>query len=146
MDKDKTIGFQIRSIHNLIKRDVEKSKVVQGDATTMHAWAIKWFLENSDRDIFQKDFEEHFAIRPSTASKMLTLMEKNGIIVRKSVEYDARLKKISVTQKAVEINDMILKDIEKRENKMIKNISPDDLKIFYKVAGQIKINLEENDD
>ena len=53
-------------------------------------------------DLRQKDFEQQFNIRRSTASNILALIEKNGLIQRESVPYDARLKKIVLTDKAIE--------------------------------------------
>ena len=73
-------------------------------ATGCHSFALRFFAENADRDIFQKDFEEEFSIRRSTATKILQLMEKNGLIERQKVESDARLKKIVLTNKALDIH------------------------------------------
>lgn len=147
MKREKTIGFQIRTLNNLIKRDFEKSKNdILGSSTGVHGWAIGYFYENSNKDIFQKDFENHFSIRRSTATKMLQLMEKNGLISRVSVEYDARLKKIVLTDKAIDIHKKIIDDIINREKRLVNGISKEDLEIFYKVANQIRINLEENND
>lgn len=147
MKRQKTIGFQIRTLNNLIKRDFEKSKnEMFGNATDVHGWAIGYFYDNSHKDIFQRDFENHFSIRRSTATKILQLMEKNGLINRVSVENDARLKKIVLTEKAVEIHKRITADIEKREKRLKNGISKEELDTFFKVANQIRTNLEENND
>ena len=95
MHGEKDIGFEIRTLSNLIRRDVERNIANMDPKPNgrIHGWAINYFYENRDRDIFQKDFEEKFSIRRSTASNMLKLMEKDGYIKRVSVENDARLKK-----------------------------------------------------
>ena len=101
MHGEKDIGFEIRTLSNLIRRDVERNIANMDPKPNgrIHGWAINYFYENRDRDIFQKDFEEKFSIRRSTASNMLKLMEKDGYIKRVSVENDARLKKIVLTDK-----------------------------------------------
>ncbi len=138
------IGHRIRTLNNLIKRDIEHSELFQlGQSTGLHGWAIGWLYKNRDRDVFQRDFEEHFSIRRSTASNIISLMEKNGMIRRESVEYDARLKKLVLTEQALEFHRRIRQDIEAREKRLQKNISPEDLECFFKVAEQIKANLEE---
>lgn len=147
MKREKTIGFQIRTLNNLIKRDFEKSKnEILGNSTGVHGWAIGYFYENSHRDIFQKDFETQFSIRRSTATKMLQLMEKNGLINRVSVENDARLKKIVLTEKAIEIHKRITADIIEREKRLATGISKEELDTFFKVANRIRTNLEDNND
>ena len=106
MRGEKDVGFEIRTLSNLIRRDVERNIANMDPKPNgrIHGWAINYFYENRDRDIFQKDFEEKFSIRRSTASNMLKLMEKDGYIKRVSVENDARLKKIVLTDKAVKIH------------------------------------------
>lgn len=147
MKRERTIGFQIRTLNNLIKRDFEKSKdQILSCSTGVHGWAIGYFYENSEKDIFQKDFETHFSIRRSTATKMLQLMEKNGLIRRVSVENDARLKKIILTDKAIEIHKEITNDINRREKRLAEGISKEELDIFFKVANKIRNNLEEKND
>ncbi len=147
MDKDRTIGFEIRCIANLIKRDFEKRKPKELESVSgVHGFAMNYFFENRDKDVYQKDFEVRFSIRRSTATKMLQLMEKNGLIVRKSVESDARLKKIVLTEKAVDIHNKVINGISESEEKMKAGISEEELETFINVCEKIKKNLEDKND
>ncbi len=147
MDKEHKVCFQIRAINNAIKRDIERTHPKELDISTgIHGWAIGYFYRNRDRDVFQRDFEEEFSIRRSTATKMLQLMEKNGLIVRSSVDYDARLKKITLTEKAVDIHNLIIEDIERREERITKNISRDEITAFLTTLKKLRANLEVSDD
>lgn len=143
MNKDKHLGFEIRTLNNIVKRYFEQQKPEEFDNSTgVHGWAIRYFYENRNKDIFQRDFEARFSIRRSTATNMLQLMEKNGIIRRETVSYDARLKKIVLTDKAVEIHKKATKNIEKIENTLKKGITEEELLSFYSVMEKIKANLE----
>ena len=144
MPPEKLIGLEIRNLSNLIRRDIEKhaDKLECKPNKGVRGWAIDYFYENRDRDIFQKDFEEKFSIRRSTASNMLKLMEKNGFIVRKSVDSDARLKKIVLTEKAVMVHNFIAEDIKKREEKLRKGLTDEEIKAFFSVVQKIKSNIE----
>ena len=44
--------------------------------------------------------EETFGITRATASKMLGDMERNGLILRRGADYDARRKNLTLTEKA----------------------------------------------
>ena len=144
MPPEKLIGLEIRNLSNLIRRDIEKhaDELECKPNKGVRGWAIDYFYENRDRDIFQKDFEEKFSIRRSTASNMQKLMEKNGFIVRKSVDSDARLKKIVLTEKAVRVHNFIAEDIDKRVKKLRKGLTNEEIEAFFSVIQKIKSNIE----
>ena len=143
--KEKEIGFQVRTLSNLIRRNFENFGSVkkQQCLTGAHGWVIGYLYNNRHRDVFQRDFESEFSIRRSTITKMLTLMEKNDLITRESVEDDARLKKIVLTDKALKLQSQVSKDIKELEEKMSKDISEQELQIFFNVINKIKANLED---
>ena len=138
----------MRRLSNLIKRDVENSceKIGIDRVKGVNGWAIAYFYENRDKDIFQKNFEEQFSIRRSTASKILKTMEQKGYIERVSVENDARLKKIVLTNKAIEIHQKITNDIEIRENRLRNGVGEEELKVFFEVITKFSNNMEEEND
>lgn len=145
MEKSRHLGFEIRTLNNYIKRFVQSRKPEEfRESTGVHGWAIRYFYENRDKDVFQRDFEERFSIRRSTATNMLKLMEKNGIIRRESVSYDGRLKKIVLTEKAIEIHKKAIKNIDLIENTLKKGITEEELNSFYDVIDKMKANLEVN--
>jgi DNA-binding MarR family transcriptional regulator len=141
---DRAIGFELRNLTILIKRDIHKNSDISLDnGTELHGQVVEFLFRNQNREIYQKDFEEEFMIRRSTASRMLTLMEKNDMIQRLSVGNDARLKRIVLTDKAINIHSK-MKILGAKMDKKIKNgISEEDLNVFFKVIDQIKKNLED---
>jgi len=144
MDKSKFAGYEIKIINNLSKRYIDKHKSIKDEEnlTSMQGWIIKYIFKNENKDIFQKDIENEFSIRRSTATVILQLMEKNNLITRESVTYDARLKKITLTEKAIEFHNTIKKDILKFEEQLIKDISEEELEVFFKVIEKMKKNIE----
>lgn len=142
------IGFKVRMLSNLIRRDVEKSRSAIGINLPkgINGWAISYFYENREKDIFQKDFETEFSIRRSTASNILKTMEQNGFLERISVPYDARLKKIVLTEKAIKIHKTVIRDIEKREQRLRKGISQTEIDCFLHTLGKLSANMEEKND
>ena len=73
-------------------------------------------------------------------------MEQKGYIERVSVENDARLKKIVLTEKAIEIHQKITKEIELREDRLRKGVSEEELKVFFDVMAKFSNNMEEEND
>ena len=101
------------------------------------------FLLAQTEDVFQKDIEEEYSIRPSTATELLKQMEKNGLIVREPVAYDNRLKKIVVTDKALLYKQQVIEDLTALEETLVKGISEADLQVFFKVIEKMMDNLSE---
>lgn len=143
----KQLGFEIHKTSRLIKRyaDSDATKSYVDKMTGTHGWAVGYFYKNRHRDVFQKDFEQEFNIRRSTASSILSLMEKNELIKRESVPYDARLKKITLTQKALDVQAVVNEAFSRFESTMKQNISDEELEIFFRVLNKINNNLERKD-
>lgn len=148
MSRVNEIGFAVRRLSNAIKRDIDVSSEKEGieHIKGINGWAISYFYDNREKDVFQRDFEEKFAIRRSTASRMLKTMEQKGFIERVSVSSDARLKKIVLTDKAIENHERIIKSIKKREERLKLGISESELKVFFEVMKKLTANMEENND
>ena len=73
-------------------------------------------------------------------------MEKNGFITRESVDSDARLKKIVLTDKAVRVHNLISDNIKRREERLRRGVSEEELATFFAVMQKFKENMEDNDD
>lgn len=145
--KERKIGFELHRASRSVKRYMDKdaSKSYAEKITGTHGWVIGYLYNNRHRDIFQRDFESEFNIRRSTASKILSLMEDNGLIIRKSVEKDARLKKIILTPKACEVHAMVEKAFDNMEEMLKENISDEELEIFFRVIDKVTDNIERRE-
>ncbi len=148
MQHEKNIGFNIRRLSNYIRRDIEKSSTSGKFVLPkgVNGWAINYFYDNRDKEVFQRDFENRFSIRRSTASNILKTMEQNGFIQRVSVESDARLKRIILTDKAIKIHEEIMRDIKRRELKLRKGISEEEIDQFLSMVNRFIANLEDEND
>ena len=91
--------------------------------------------------MFQKDVEEEYSLRPPTATKILKDMEKNGLIRRETVPYDARLKRIVVTEKGLQYQGMIRESLEEMERRLTEGITEDDLATFFRVISRMIRNM-----
>lgn len=91
--------------------------------------------------MFQRDIEKAFSISRSTVTVTLQLMEKNGLICRESVAQDARLKRIVLTQKAVDLHRQIEEDIAGFEEMLAQGIPDEDQETFLRVAQKMRENL-----
>lgn len=137
------IGLELRSLNNMIRRYFEFSshKREIDSITGNNGWIIGYLADNADKDIYQRDIEEHFTITRSTASKVLSLMEQKNLIERHTVACDARLKKIVLTDKAWKLKELMREDVLDMEKKLIKGFSDEELKILYGYIQRLKKNI-----
>ena len=101
------------------------------------------FLLAQTGDVFQKDVEEEFGIRPPTASELLKQMERNGLILRQPAEHDNRLKKIVLTEKALQFREQVMEDLAGLEQTLTAGVSRKDLATFFKVMDTMMENMSE---
>lgn len=141
MYEKKAVGRCISKLSNQIRRRLDscsaKSGVSGSQGRVLH------FVLAQPEDVFQRDIEQEFNMRPPSATELLKMMEKNGLIRRESTAQDARLKKIIVTEKAAALVGQVFPDLEELERDLTKDISPEQLEIFFQVIGQMSENLKE---
>ncbi len=144
MEEPRTVGIAVRCLHHQIGRVITSltAKEFGDTATGVHSWVLRYLYDHRDRDIFQKDLESRFSVRRSTMTSILKLMEKNGMITREPVPYDARLKKLILTPAAIDIQDKIRLQIDELEAKMRSGISEEELSCFFAVTDKIMNNLK----
>jgi len=97
------------------------------------------------RDIYQKDVEAEFQIRRSTATGILQLLEKNGFILRKAEDRDARLKKIVPTEKAEKVREHVLMNIDRTEKIIHQGIPDEKMAVCIETLELISANLFEDE-
>ncbi len=142
--ENKSISHEIKILSNLIRRKTFKHDAFNevGDIIGSQGYVIKFLSKNQNKDVFQKDIEKTFKIRRSTVTVALNRMEKAGIIKRESVEFDNRLKKISLTEKGLSLHNFIIKSFENTDNDLKKVLSKQELENFFSTISKLQSVLE----
>ena len=102
---------------------------------------LHFLLAHTKSDIFQKDIEEEFGLRPPTATALLKELEQRGLIRKEPVPYDARKKKIVVTEEALQYKDCVLKGLKELDQKLTAGISDEEMQVFFYVTDNMLDNL-----
>ena len=137
-----------RLIHALSHHLRRRDPISDGENELTHMQRHMLFyilMESLNRELYQKDVEEEFHIRRSTATGMLQLMEKNGFITRESVPQDARLKKIVPTKKAERFRTQVQANIARIEQKLTDKIPAQDLDTCREVLLHMLGNLTQTE-
>ena len=143
MRQERHVGYEIKALSNLLRRKVlEMTGSTDGDDfTEMQVKILGFLCHNQDQEVCQKDIEEAFYIRRSTASRLLKRLEAEGYIVRQSVERDARLKRVTTTPKADALHQQIMERINSVECMLTQGVSQQELEQFLRTVEKLKHNL-----
>ena len=143
-DDKRLIGFQIKSVNNLIRRklDIRFTEAGLGEISGVQGPMLGYISDHSkNQDVFQKDLEKEFNIRRSTATVMLQTLEQKGYIVREPVEHGARLKRIVLTPKAMKADQAIRKQVDAFNEELEANITPEEREALFKILDKVISNL-----
>ncbi len=143
----KTVVIAVKKLSNQFSRlliEAEQQFTDKSERLTgMQRTIVGFLLERHEKeDVFQKNIEEEFNIRRSTATGILQLMEKKGIIRREPDPNDARWKKIVLTAKTLEFAEKFSGHMKKYSSRILKDISQEELEKFLDVAERIRKNLK----
>lgn len=143
--REKDIGKLICRLNNGLHRTMHNSEIfreVEG-ITSKNGWLIGFLAENRDRTVCQRDLEKEFNITRSTASKVISLMEKKGFVARRGVEGDARLKEIVLTQKALEVVEKVEKSNASMEAQLARGFSSEETDQLADYLLRLLQNVEQ---
>lgn len=145
MHSQRRVSFELRSLSSFIKRSAnrELSEKIDHELTPVQMGVMMYLYKHKEQDIFQRDIEEEFSMRRSTATNILQKMEKKHLITRQSVAYDARLKKIFLTHNALELREQASFLFYRLEERLTNGITEEDLNTFFSVVDQMKENMKE---
>ncbi|MBQ8171848.1 MAG: MarR family transcriptional regulator [Oscillospiraceae bacterium] len=143
---DRFIGIELRSLNNAVRRYLETHTAPLSDdkITCTNAWIIG-FIDRSESDVYQRDLEYEFGITRSTASKVLILLEKKGLIERVGVSHDARLKKLVLTKKARQIADRMKANGARMESRLTEGFTEQELATLAEYMQRMRENLSSAD-
>lgn len=138
------LGFAIKTVSNLLKREIDHSKSGKyiAHVTGTNGFIIGYLAEHNNEDIFQRDLEEKFSVRRSTMSNIICLMEEKGLLTRTPVRQDARLKKLSLTERGREIHNIMEELIGQTEDKLTHGFTEEEKELLSDFLERMKHNLE----
>ncbi len=139
------VGRELHRLDNCIGRYLCKHSgacKAREEVTGTNMRIIRFLKANEHRDIYQKDVEKEFGITRSTASRVLVLMEEKGLVKRLSVEHDARLKKLILTEKSSQMGDAMRQIGEQTDEKLLNGFSEQEKEQLFDFIDRMVENLK----
>lgn len=128
----KYTNMLLKMATNRLNRDFDIFAKSYG-LTGMQMSIIDFVSRQGAHEVFQRDIEEEFYIRRSTASVLLQRMEKAELLYRKSSTVDARQKSVYLTDKSKNIEREIADFMKHNQDTLENNFSKEDIQTFEKM-------------
>lgn len=137
------VGPAVKSLSHRIGQVLNNIPAVREnkDLTGIQVWILNFLFRRGETATFQRDVEAEFNVRRSTATEILKQMERSGLIRRVPVDYDARLKKIELTEFASDVKKQLEEQVRRTENVLTDGFSKEELDAFFEYIERFKQNL-----
>lgn len=148
MEQKRRLAFTLRMINNKTKNIIRKS-APGGDkapGTQLQGGILGYLYHHQEQPVYQRDIEKEFRISRATATNTLQVMERNGFIVRKALDKDARLKRIQMTEEALQKHRQIEEHIDMMNRRMLQGLTEQETDELYRLLDIVMKNLEELDE
>lgn len=92
----------------------------------------------------QRDIEKEFEIRRSSTTNALHILEKRGLIIRKIVSNDARLKEVILTKEGIKIQKIVSKIIYESDSALRESLTQQEFALLIKITSKLPSVYESN--
>lgn len=143
-DRPLYIGGLLRELTIAIHRNigVELSEHELGDMKGPQSMALGYLIHASAQDeIYVKDLEKYMKIRKSTASELVSRLEKNGYVKTEKSQKDGRLKRLIVTEEGHAAHDRILQFLQEIDDRLVEGLSKEEVDTFVNLLNRLIQNM-----
>ena len=137
----------MRRVCQIIKNIIRKSSPggEKAPGSQLQGGILGYLYHHQEQPVYQRDIEKEFRISRATATNTLQAMERNGFLVRKALDKDARLKRIQMTEEALQGHRKIEDHIEMMNSRMLQGLTVQETDELYRLLDVVMKNLEELD-
>lgn len=145
MGDKRTVVLETRALSMMIRRYMDSQCMALQEMkrlTGMHGMILGFLYRNRDVNVYQRDLEKEFDFKRSTATKILQLLESKGYIIREGDDGDKRMKRILLTNEALEMNRRICSELSAAEERIEGLLTDEERQAFFNIVSKLKSGLE----
>lgn len=136
------LGLEVRILSNLLHNRMNQITMEAKNLTIHQYWILSYLSANVDKEIHQKEIEQFFSIKRSTANVMLRTMETRGFIRRTISSVDARRNILSVTEEGNAAREQLDQALYQFMQRFFGDIPRSELEQFQKTLNMLRHNIE----
>lgn len=136
------LGLEVRILSNLIYNRLNQATMEAERLTIHQCWILQYLTKNTDRETSQKDIEQLFSVKRSTANQMLRIMESRGYIFRRTAADDARRNVVSVSERGIAACNHLNEVLYQFMQELFGEIPQEELEQFQATLRKLWSNIE----
>ena len=136
------LGIDIRILSNLIYHKMNQITTETENLTVHQCFILQYLSQNTDKEIYQKDIEELFSIKRSTANQMLRTLENRRYINKKISTQNSQKNIITPTEEGLASSEHLTQHMYQFMKKLHGDISTEELEQFEKTLKKLWHNIE----
>lgn len=143
-----SVFIALKSLVNMTQRNANESIFSSRGETLscIQVFLLDYLYHQGDQPVYQKDLEAVFSIRRSSVTGILNNLEQKDLIQRQSVSGDARLKRLVLTKKALELQPEISALLNQIGEAAFSGVSEQEILQFSHTVEKLKENLSRMED
>jgi len=141
---DNSPGYLINRLAAKMNAVLHKAFKSAGFNVTAQQWAVLNRLWEED-GLHQNELAERTTKNRHNMSRMLTVLEKQGLLKRRPDSEDARLQRIYLTKKGVMLQDVLVPIVDKVMENIFKGLKKPELENLKQTMDQLSKNLDSFD-
>ncbi|MGN0354352.1 MAG: MarR family winged helix-turn-helix transcriptional regulator [Muricoprocola sp.] len=136
------LGLEIRVLANLIYNRANQVSMKDENLSIHQCWILQHLKENEGKEVYQKDIEQLFSIKRSTANQMLRGLETKNYIQRNISSEDARRNILTITESGEAAYNRLAQELYQVIKKLYGDIPQEELEQFQVTLRKLWKNIE----
>lgn len=142
-DQSKYPRLSISRLRKTMAQSLDRAFARHGHSVTNEQELVLRSLRNNDA-ISQTELAALTGQDRNNLSRTVGILEKKGLVVKRSCEVDRRYCTISITEEGEKIHDELWEILEKWRGEFFKGIALEDLMKFKEISEKLICNLSDS--
>ena len=143
--KDPDVGYLITNISYAVRQHFGNLFAEYGVTYPQSRVLTRLFDQLGKGDVNQRNLEHALGIKASSVSSLVRNLEQKGLIYSERLPQDTRNKRILLTEKGMQLRDMLDNTRNKAEEALVAGLTEEQVDSLRACLGQILFNLNEED-
>ena len=132
------LGKTYKMMHSFISEVIQQHNL----EITVEQWVLLKVVSESSEPIIQNDLALITNRNKASLTRLLNNLEKKTLIFRKTLDEDSRKKYVFISKKGTELFNSTRPILMQSMEQMQAEISPVELKQFFKTIAKIQYNIQ----
>lgn len=136
------IGLEIRILSNLIYNRMNQRTMEAENISVHQCLILQHLTQHTQQPVCQKDIEQLFSVRRSTANQMLRTLEERGLIRRFPSAEDGRKNILEITDAGKQACEALNESMRVLLGELLRGIEREELEQFQATLRKLWHNIE----